>query len=115
MALCQITQGAPDGKLNFRDNRTKAWLSELDREIDAIFFERLFAQIEMDDDQAADAWTQELLDLALEQLEDALRTAPQPSIRRYRIESAARGMFTGLARKHFPDLFSGLDKGAAHV
>lgn len=115
MALCQVTQAAPDGKLNFRDNKTELWLSNLDRTIDTIFFERLFSQLELDDDKAVDDWTRELISLALEQLENALQSTPQPSIRHYRIESAARGMFHGLARKHFPDLYEDTKQGEAHV
>lgn len=115
LALCQVTQGAPEEDLDFRDIRTERWLSNLDHGIDAIFFERLFAHLKMSVDAAADEWASELIDLALEQLEDALRSTPQPSIRHYRIESAAKGLFFGQARKHFPDLFEDSKQGEPNV
>jgi len=115
MALCMITQGAPDGDLDFRDHKTERWLSALDRKIDSIFFDHLFSDLDLDDDSASDAWAKVLIDLALEQLEDALRSLPQSSIRRYRIESAATGFFFGLARKYFPDLYEDTRKGETNV
>jgi len=110
-ALCVITQGAPEGRLDFRDSKTRPWLSVLDREIDAIYFDRLFAQVERNKEEADLEWTRELLELAEEQLEDAIESIPQPSLRRYRIECAARRVFHGSARKAFPDLFKNGDDG----
>ncbi len=121
-ALCTITQGAPEGKLDFRDKRTGPWLTVFDRSIDVVFFDRLFAQLDLDDESADCEWIRELVDLAEVQLDDALRTVPQSGLRRYRVSSAAKGMFYGMVRKNFPELFEEkngteviIDKGAVHV
>lgn len=114
-ALCVVSQGAPETGLNFKDQRPEKWLSRFQQAIDQIFFERLFAQLDMDEDDAADAWARELIDLAREQLDDAIRSTPQPSIRRYRVESAAYATFFGCAKKNFPDLYSESTKGADHA
>ena len=117
IALCSVLQGAPEGEnaLNLRDPGTERWLSNLDHEIDGIFFQRLFSQLEMNDDDAADTWARELIGIAGKQLDHALRATPQPSVRRYRVDTAARGLLYGLSRKHFPDLYDRTKEGVAHA
>jgi len=114
-ALCVVSQGAPETRLNFKDQRPAKWLSRFHKAVDHIFFERLFDQLDMDEDEAADAWARELIDLAQEQLDDAIRSIPQPAILRYRVESAANGVFFSCARKNFPDLYPAPSKGVDHV
>ncbi|MBN2586400.1 MAG: hypothetical protein JXA64_09410 [Candidatus Fermentibacteraceae bacterium] len=120
-ALCLVAQGAPKGKLDFRDSKTNQWLVALDRNIDAIFFDRLFSQLELDPEAADIAWIRELLTIAEDQLDDALRSIPQPTLRRFKVESAARRMFHGMVRDTFPELFINDDvegksnEGAANV
>jgi CRISPR system Cascade subunit CasA len=104
LALCVITQGAKS-EPDFRDTKDQPWLNAFERDVDAIFFDRLFAQIEFNDEEAHATWARELLELAEKQLDDALRSIPQASMRRYRIDSAARGCFFGSARKKFPELY----------
>ncbi len=115
MALLTAVQGAPEGKLKQEDQRPCKWLSSFDKEVDSIFFERLFCQLDMDDDEAADAWALNLIDIARQQLNDAINSVAQASIRSYRIQSTAYGVFFGCAKKHFPDLFEKRTGGAEDV
>ena len=104
-ALCVITQGDPDAKIDFRDSSDNAWLQSFENDVDTIFFESMFSQIDLDKEEADKKWTEVLLELAEKQLNNALSSMPQPSIRRYRIDSAAHSMFHAMARKTFTFLF----------
>ena len=105
-ALCALLQGAPED-LDLRDDRPRRWLDRLDREVDAVFFDRLWADFALshDDPEAADrAWEQRLVDLARAQLDDAVRSAAVPEARGYRAVATAEMRFEAAARKHLKTL-----------
>jgi CRISPR system Cascade subunit CasA len=102
-ALCALLQGAPE-KLDFRDDRTDVWTAQLDRAVDAIFFERLWRDLEREPAEADRAWTGEVIAIARAILERAIRGAPVPAARRYRALAAAERIFGGAVRRKFPDL-----------
>ena len=105
LALCAVIQGAPDTQLKFKDQRTGKWLGRFEQAVDSVFFEKLFEDLD-DNEYAADQrWIRQLISLAEIQLEDALKATPQPTLRRYRVESKAKAMFHGQIRKLYPDLF----------
>jgi CRISPR system Cascade subunit CasA len=72
--------------------------------IDEIYFDHLFSSLDDDDEPARLAWQQRLRDIASSELELAIRGCPLPSARRWRVISAAEGMFDYCLRKHFPDV-----------
>lgn len=98
-ALCVLLQGAPDN-LNLRDDKSRPWLDRLDKNIDTIFFERLWRDANLDREEADKRWDVELKKLAVAQLEDALTSAPLGSATRDRAIARAEITFRGLVRKH---------------
>jgi len=104
-ALCAVTQGAPETPLKFQDQRTGKWLGRFEQAVDSVFFEKLFEDIDDDEYAARQRWIRQLISLAEIQLEDALQATPQPTLRRYRVESRAKAIFHGQIRKLYPDLF----------
>lgn len=110
VALCALSQGGAD-KLRLDDRRMDRWVQALDAEVDAAFFEHLFASVDQDPASGNTAWARCVLDLAREVLREAERSVPIPSMRRHKAVAAAWSYFEGGARKHFPDLYV-LDGGA---
>jgi CRISPR system Cascade subunit CasA len=81
-----------------------AFPDQLDDRIDECFFEHLFEHLDASDDDARTAWAQALIRLARLELETAITRTALPDARRYRLIADAEGLFSGLSRKHFPDL-----------
>lgn len=103
-AVLVLLQGAPD-KLNFKDERADSWLAAHDVDVDAVFFERLWADLERPPEEARRGWAKLVLDLARERLRAAMESAPMPSMRRYRAMADAERVFEGAARKRVPIAF----------
>lgn len=103
-ALLALIQAGPD-KLDYRDDRTERFGERFERRIDAIFFERLFRDVDAPDEQADRAWQRELIAEARVVLDEAIGAVPLPSVRKYRAISAATRMFGAMARKTYPDLY----------
>lgn len=103
-AILVLLQGAP-GKLNFKDERGDRWLAAHDADVDAVFFERLWADLERPPEEGRRAWAKLVLDLARERLRDAMESAPVPSMRRFRAMADAERVFEGAARKRVPIAF----------
>ncbi len=103
-ALCALLQAGAD-KLDFTDKRPDRWTAELDTRVDAVFFEHLWDDAELDDTAADVAWTRAVLALAREVLVGAFDAVPLPSMRRFRAVAAATRLFEGSARKHFAIAF----------
>lgn len=101
-ALMVLAQADPD-KPNWKDRRMTSWLARLDQEVDAIFFERLFAEVDTPEGQTTTAWDVAVLDLAEGLLREAQRSVPVPSMRRYRALTASERAFFGSANRHLPD------------
>lgn len=77
-------------------------------EVDRIFFTELWAALEASDDRAADlAWVMRLGELARQQLEQAITTAPLPSSTRWQRMSAADGKFGALLHRQLAALTEG--------
>ncbi|MBX6376088.1 MAG: type I-E CRISPR-associated protein Cse1/CasA [Acetobacteraceae bacterium] len=104
-ALCALLQGGPE-TIDFRDDRTRRWRDGFDAAVNQRFFEKLWEHAEIEDGLEAERrWAELLRELALAQLEDAVRSAPVPATRRYRAVAAAERVFHGALRKHFPHLY----------
>ncbi len=99
-AVLTLVQGAPENKLNFKDERAAPWLKKLDRTVDAVFFERLWADLGRDEERAHRDWARLVLDFAKAELRDAIESAPVPEARRYRAIAEAEAVFEGAARRN---------------
>lgn len=77
---------------------------DFDDRVDERFFDRLFATLEDNDEDARLAWERDLRDLAEAELQRAISRCALPSARRYKVVSAAEGMFAGCLKKNFPDI-----------
>jgi CRISPR system Cascade subunit CasA len=98
-AVLSLLQGAPPA-LNFKkDDRAQRWFDELDARIDAVFFERLWDDIERAPEEANRDWARHVLEIARSVLRDALEAVPIPSARHYRAIAAADRVFEGAARR----------------
>lgn len=86
------------------------WTRAFEANVDDIFFPELWASLDDDAQTQKAAWQKRLYELALEQLNDAINSAPMPSMRRYRAIAAARDQFENSARKQLPALFSTMEK-----
>ena len=95
-ALYALFQNGPDRiDLRHRDSERKAasFLAAFDREVDRIFFARLWDEADAEESKARsaqrDAWMHELLELAETLLLRADATAPKASHRAWKARSAA--------------------------
>ena len=75
-----------------------------DSRVDELFFQLLFATLDETDDDARLTWDRQLRDLAEDELQLAISRCALPSARRYKVVSAAEGMFAGCLKKNFPDI-----------
>ena len=103
-ALCALIQAGAE-KLDFTDKRPDRWTATLDGRVDAIFFEHLWADAELDDTAADARWLDAVITLARAVLTEAFDAVPLPSMRRFRAVAAAQRLFEGAARKHFAIAF----------
>ncbi len=114
-ALMVLFQNGPDrGGFQATDpnsgKRAEPFLERLEAAIDDTFFPHLFAEIEVEDDEAKAAlraaWLAMLLRRAEAILADAEAGTPGSAMRRYRAhvraEAALRGIFHGTFRDYFP-------------
>lgn len=99
-ALCAFLQGGLDD-LKLDDGRVDDWLDRLEREVDAEFFARLFADIDADADERGKTFETWLVALGRDVLERAMKSLPTPSARRERSIAAAEGRYYGGVRKNF--------------
>jgi CRISPR system Cascade subunit CasA len=103
-ALCALLQAGAE-QLDFTDKRPDRWTSAFDARVDAHFFPKLWEDADLDDAEADTRWIDALLHEARAVLTEARDAVPLPSMRRFRAEAAARRLFEGAARKHFPFAF----------
>lgn len=100
-ALYALLQGGP-AKLKLRDPEPSPnpWLRRYDRDVDAVFFDELWAGEGHDDETANRAWAATLRERGWDQLQAAIDAAPVSLARTFRAIAAAEGTFHGLWRKH---------------
>lgn len=97
-AICVLLQGAPD-KPRFNDPRARPHVDRLDREIDRVFFGRLWRDVRLEEAEQLRRWHDEILDKCRRIFEDAVRALPVPETRRYRAIAGAESVLFGGARK----------------
>lgn len=100
-ALCALLQGGPE-KLQIDDDRPAVWAEAFDREVDGIFFESLWNDLDVDDEAAQLRWRAELGRLAQLQLQRAIESCPLATTKRWRAIAAAERFFSGALRKLHP-------------
>ena len=105
LALCSLLQKGSE-KLDFRDKRTQPWIDAMDRAVDDAFFDCLWAAADVPEVEADRIWQKRLHELAWQQLEDALASAPTSTVHGPRARARAELMFRGLAHKHLPEAFA---------
>ena len=81
------------------------WLSAFDDAVNTVFFDRLWASVDVDEGEAARDWAQFLWQEAQAQFSNAAQHAPTSSTRFWRARSAARSVFYGSARNVLSMLF----------
>ncbi len=96
-ALLAVAQGGP-AKTNFDDRAADVHIAAFERQVDALFFEALFAALELDAAEATHAWDDTLLELARDVKQRAERALPLPVARRQRALAAGDRAFYGAAR-----------------
>lgn len=110
-ALFILFQNAPE-QVNYRHvaSETKAapFLAAFDAEVDRIFFDELFIELQAEDEETRDRdrrnWLTKLETLAREQLFAAEAATPRSGIRRDLAVAAARDALGGLFRHVFPEM-----------
>ncbi len=73
--------------------------------VDQVFFQQLWDDVTLPEDQAYKNWQQTLYNIAGKLKEQAIKSYPVPSIRRYKAISRADAVFEGSARKVLDRLF----------
>lgn len=106
-ALQALFQSGPE-RLDFADDRPRAWLDRYSDAVDGVFFDRLWHDVWEGEDEARRRWRLEAVEIARGVLARAMERVPLPSARRYRARAIAERVFNGTARKAFPDLFAPL-------
>ena len=107
--ICTLIQGAPDS-LNFKDDRAKPFVDRLDQEVDQIFFEQLWADLEVSPEEQALRWNRTLAELARAIFEHAIDHAPSPEARHYRAIAKAERRFYGAGYSLLPGAFDRPDE-----
>lgn len=105
LALGQERVGRdPGGKLDYKDERPRPWLDAFDREVDRVFFDELFRDLEAEIavEERERRWQLRLRRLAQETFDRALPSLAPDGIHRYRAMARGEGLFHGLARKTLP-------------
>lgn len=105
-AICALLQGAPED-LKFNDPGARPHVDRLDAEVDRIFFEELFRDLEEDDLHVRDRrWQKTLRKLAEAIFEGAVDAVPIPDARRYRAIAAGERLLNGGLRKVLPAAYA---------
>ncbi len=95
--------GAGVGR-NVDSEKLRPWLRAFDADVDDIFFENLWAALDLPEQEARRRWQERLRDFARRHLEGAIGSVPLPSIHRYRAISAAESTFELCARRVLDEL-----------
>lgn len=77
---------------------------DFDARVDEVFFDHLFATLGDSDEAARLAWERRLREIASQELQTVILRCSAPCARRFKVVSAAEGMFIGCLKKNFPDL-----------
>ncbi len=93
-ALAALIQGGPE-KPELPEPLAEPFIDAFDREIDRIFFTRLFQDATLDPNEARRKWLKEIFELARVTLERAKQSAPVPSERVFRARAKADQIFFG--------------------
>ena len=99
LGLLKYLQGGGE-KVNFEDDRPRAWLDALEQRIDEMFFYHLFMRVRHDgDDETETAWRTALAATTRGLFAEATSQLSPPECRRERAFAVAAIIFEGLLRK----------------
>ena len=79
-------------------------LQRFDAAVDQAFFESLWADFELDEDEARAAWAERLAVMARRILNEAVDRAPRGQERRFIAHARASNLLEGALHKHLPEL-----------
>ncbi|MEM9553834.1 MAG: type I-E CRISPR-associated protein Cse1/CasA [Acidobacteriota bacterium] len=103
-AVCALLQGGGDD-LKLNDPLAHPFVDRLDAEVDSIFFDRLWRDAGLDPAKQEHAWHYEVWSLCRSIFEDAVRSAPSPTTRRWRAIAAGTRRLEGGAHRLFCEGF----------
>ena len=106
-ALIILVQGGPaepSWSKPSNDSLTRPHLEDFDARVDRVFFDRLWATLELDEAPARRSWAGVLADLARGVLAAAVERAPRSDLSRIMAHARARNLLEGSLHKQFPDL-----------
>jgi CRISPR system Cascade subunit CasA len=99
LGLLKYLQGGAE-KIDFDDERPRAWLDALEQRIDGMFFQHLFARVRNDSDlQTETAWRKGLETATRDLFAEATTRLSAPECRRERALAVASVTFGGSLRK----------------
>ncbi len=101
-ALAALLTAGHEAKVD--SAQVRRWTDAFDAAVDEAFFPELWASLGVPREEARRRWQEKLKKFAEQQLQDAIQSAPVPSIHRYRAVSAAQAIFYGRARQHLTAL-----------
>ncbi len=102
-ALWALLRG-PEGRPDPADARPTVWLQAFDRGIDAVFFSSLWEDLHLDPDERRARWIRQVVGLAHEVLQRAIRAVPYASAARPRQIACAENVFWARASQYKSEL-----------
>lgn len=99
-ALYRIVGGGKTGGVDYEE--IQRWEDAFTAAVDEEFFPALWRDAELDEEAANKHWQEFLLEVAQEQLEDAIDAAPISAARRYRVIATAESIFESRAYDELP-------------
>jgi len=98
-AISMLLSGGTDQRVEY--DKVAHWINRYDAEIDHLFFDSLWASIDLEPEEAKKQWEEILLQEAKTLFNEAQRSTPIPQLRRLRALSHAISIFYGQAYKVF--------------
>jgi CRISPR system Cascade subunit CasA len=104
-AISELFKKSRDEDVERED--VQPWLDDFSEAVDDIFFESLWESFRkgLDEDEANRQWDRILFDLAKDQFENAEKSVPIPTGRRWRAVSVAKNVLRGTCRKVLNNAF----------
>ncbi len=90
---------------NAKDHRPGRWIEQHQRDVDRVFFDRLWADVELNDDDSDRSWQFLIVELGKRCMNTAIRSVPIPGVRWFAVIAASEREFEFLARRACPLAF----------
>ncbi len=100
-----LTAGTGNENAKIESNKIQKVTNRFKDSVDQVFFQQLWDDVTLPEEQAYKNWQETLYTIAGKLKEQAIKSYPVPSIRRYKAVSRADAVFEGSARKVLDRLF----------